>query len=714
MWTLAIAVLVGAAAAFTYFFYLLQSQIAGSGERILTVLYLAVVFSIGAYLLLFRFVLPRLRPFSRRARMAWGIMPFLTGTVLLLAVPVHLPSLAAQHQLEIVATGQKNPAAHSSEVWVAGLFLSDGTRIDASHFEMDGNWEVRDGVPLSYQKQPAVLRWQGAADGEVRLRLLSHSWSGIATITWDGVSQTIDLYAEPGVPKDIALQVEPLFSWLSAVVFLADIISLGMIILVLSVWLATRPIQVKPNQVKRWSWLGYALVCAIVWIGYLLAFWPALLTFDSIAQWQQMLTGQLHDAHPVFHTITNWAITRLWLSPTMVAVAQIIVLSVVTGLILTQLRKWGASRIMVWSTCFLFALSPANGILMNAIWKDIPYSIAVLILTYFTLRIVHDHGAWLNGRFAWVWLGLVTACVALYRHNGAPVAIGTLIVLFFAYRRNWKRLAAASTLMLGMWLGIRGPVYQWLNVQPLPSNFFTAYIALKHVAAHLAQGAEVTEAEQAFLRQVRAGDLAWPYLCSTAEPLLYDGKLDSDFALSHSTELVQLAVKLFQQNPRVDIEDQICSGSLVWRLSWPPTAQHWYNLFPFTIGPDGLPYTWKASQGPNDPLDYTPHRIESPVPAMTQFLTQTMQQMVPLDNISWLWRPALYLYLALAGTIIATIRSRYWKFLLVCIPIGLNSLMIVMTLAQDFRYQYPVVLVGLLFSIYLLFGIPLADRSPDR
>jgi hypothetical protein len=710
MWNLVIAVFIGSAAALTYFVYLLQSQISGPREQVFILLYLVALFSAGTYWLLFRFALPRLRYRSRRVKLMWVMGSFIASALLLLAIPVRVPTSLSAHRLEITATGQKNQAAQGSELWVIGFFRADGIQVNSTEYTMNGEWEVRDGMPLSYQHQPATLAWQGALDGDVQLRLLSHPWSGVVTVTWDGVAQTIDLYSPTGTRKDMVLPVKTEFFWQSILVFLADAISLGTLILVISIWLTTRPIQTKAIHARRWAWVGYAAPCIAIWSIYLLAFWPGLMTFDSLDQWQQILTGRLNDAHPFFHTITNWLITRIWLSPSMVALAQIMALSVIAGLILMRIRQWGAPRWVVWLTCLMVAVLPANGILVNAVWKDIPYAIAVLLLTLFVLQIIQSNGQWLSERWAWVWLALTAVCVALYRHNGAPVAFGTLAVLFFAYRHYWKRLALASLLTLGIWLGIRGPVFQVLNVQSLPPNFFTTYIALKHVAAHLNEGAALTETEQALLRQVRTGDLEWPYLCSTAEPLLYDGKLNSNFALAHSTELTQLAWKLFLQRPQVDIEDQVCSGSLVWRLSWPPTPLQGFNALPFTTDGAGDPFTGKALQNPNAPLDLTPSRIESPVPTITKFLTGMVLQMLSQNNISWLWRPALYLYILLAASAIAALRSRRWKFLLVGVPIVLNSLVIVMTLAQEFRYQYPVVLVSILFSLYFLFGIPLKEE----
>jgi membrane protease YdiL (CAAX protease family) len=165
---------VGLSAACAYYLHFLQLNLAQTGERLLVIGYLIILFSGLAYLVLMRFIRPRLEQFSRRAQIAWIVLALLLGAFLLLVIPIRRPALTTHHQLEIVATGQKNPASQGSEVWVTGLLLDGGDRVAASAFELDGNWELRDGVPLSHQQQPAKLRWQGAVESEAKLRLLSH------------------------------------------------------------------------------------------------------------------------------------------------------------------------------------------------------------------------------------------------------------------------------------------------------------------------------------------------------------------------------------------------------------------------------------------------------------------------------------------------------------------------------------------------------------
>jgi len=76
----------------------------------------------------------------------------------------------------------------------------------------------------------------------------------------------------------------------------------------------------------------------------------------------------------------------------------------------------------------------------------------------------------------------------------------------------------------------------------------------------------------------------------------------------------------------------------------------------------------------------------------------------------WSWRPALYLYLCIFCGVVAAIRRLDAKTILVFTPALANAaVMMVMNVAQDFRYQYPVYAIGLI-SPALLF----CKRASDR
>lgn len=118
----------------------------------------------------------------------------------------------AQHypKVSVSATGQKNPASASSEVWVG---LESGAQSFDGHWSGAGDaWEPRGQRYVSYRNQPATLTWDGAWGEGARLELGRHSWSGIARVDIGGKEQTLDLYATVASTLTIPLP-RPSLSW---------------------------------------------------------------------------------------------------------------------------------------------------------------------------------------------------------------------------------------------------------------------------------------------------------------------------------------------------------------------------------------------------------------------------------------------------------------------------------------------------------------------
>jgi hypothetical protein len=144
---------------------------------------------------------------------------------------------------------------------------------------------------------------------------------------------------------------------------------------------------------------------------------------------------------PPLHTLTNWLITRLWLSPTAVAVAQIVALALALCLVLWGCARLGAPARIRWTTAIWLALVPANGFLTVTLWKDVPYTVAHALLVALSLRLVVEQGEALGRMRFLVALVATLGAVALYRHNGAPVVAGYLVWLVSVVGHSERRRA---------------------------------------------------------------------------------------------------------------------------------------------------------------------------------------------------------------------------------------------------------------------------------
>lgn len=166
-------------------------------------------------------------------------------------------------------------------------------------------------------------------------------------------------------------------------------------------------------------WAKYALPCIAVWLVYWLAFFPALMSPDSLDQWGQRLNHNFSDHHPAFHTFIIWLITFLWLSPASAALGQLLVMSSLIGWGLSKFQRLGVPSVVLWMVCGLFAVSPVMGMMTISLWKDIFYAISVLWLTLLLVEVIVSDGKWFT--VSWrnvILLGIVLFFIAIFRHNG--------------------------------------------------------------------------------------------------------------------------------------------------------------------------------------------------------------------------------------------------------------------------------------------------------
>ena len=112
------------------------------------------------------------------------------------------------------------------------------------------------------------------------------------------------------------------------------------------------------------AYVRFGLPCAAVWVVYLLAFWPGILTEDSIEQWTDMTSGVIRGYHSPLQTILHWLLA---------------------------------------ATTLLVAALPANGFIVVTLWKDVPYSIALLMITALTLRLARSGGRFRAASTWWPW-----------------------------------------------------------------------------------------------------------------------------------------------------------------------------------------------------------------------------------------------------------------------------------------------------------------------
>ena len=422
LWLPAAGIAVGTAVATIAYYYLLKMspwppvmKAAAAG----LIFALAAAAAAGLAIGIARRCLPAL---TRRQTVLGIVLGLSCGWGLVIVIPVMPPlGLMPEHWLQVIATGEKNSLSSSPAVWVTGLMDRRTRRLvaNAYDFHQDGNWHALTPQDI-FTETAGTLTWNGRATSAVALKALrlAGGRQGANRLGRQGAIARSLLLGRPGSPEDDPPRVVRQSRLLDART------GLGLTLYRFQYGVPHRPGSSMAHRSSRrrrgrrtafqavhlqtaweghptaagWAWLGYGLPLLLAGAGYLAVFQPALMSNDSLDQWTQMLSGGYSDVAPAFHTMTNWLITRFWLSPAAIAWTQLVAMSLVTAWTLKHAGtgvfpgSWPGRPAGWWRSCPRRAFFPSH------FWKDIPYTICMIVLALMVMEMIQSRGQWLRAR----------------------------------------------------------------------------------------------------------------------------------------------------------------------------------------------------------------------------------------------------------------------------------------------------------------------------
>ncbi len=346
------------------------------------------------------------------------------------------------------------------------------------------------------------------------------------------------------------------------------------------------------------------------------------------------------------------------------------------------------------------------------LWKDVFFSIAVLVFTFLLLAMVRSSSHLLRANLYLAALGLAALLVALYRQNGPLIAFGTLALLLLAYPRFWLRLVAVLAGVVVLWLAIRGPVYDSLSVRKTPA-FLSLQPIVDQIGFYVQAGALESDHpllpdEVRFLDALHPLADGWKSLdCYRPSAFLLSDQTHREVLNNNVGRVFDIYLRLVRNDPGFIIPELIRCDSLVWRISQPLGTD--MTSASIALDDSGKLLTIMLSPGSVVIESY------SKLPTLEWWLAQIYFGSTEARLIGLVWRPALYSYVLLASVILVMLRLKSWRYLLLCVPAMLTTMpFIVMPVSPEFRYHYPAYLVSLLLFIPLQFIPPPAPaRSAE-
>ncbi|OQY93273.1 MAG: hypothetical protein B6D39_03235 [Anaerolineae bacterium UTCFX2] len=656
----------------------------------LACLFLAGVTAV--HTLVFQFTLPRLQQelWTERSILLCLCACLAAGCWVAAVLPVTTPERLRRAPLEILTTAEKNPASTQNRLALSNVMQAGSLPIDFSKLKPGNLWQAAParGFASNNQKPFSRLGLVDPAADSYTLEFASGPSAGIVELRWEGTVQRVDLYSPLPGTRTLRLQADLRGRLARALYFVSCAVLFSLALFGLTAFLISSEWSAAlPNASAGGGWIAvYALPMLLVWSLILLAFWPGLMTWDSLYQWWQMSSGKINDIHPAFHTLLNGAITRIRPTPGAVAFFQIFWLSLTAGWGFFLLRK---ARISPWVISIVwigFILFPLNQIFVITLWKDIPYSIVLLALILLLLQISFSGGESLRQPYVWLLLGILTALAALFRHNGAPLLILPLLLIAF-YPVQAPKILLALALAVSTVALVRGPLFRLNHIDTQADDWQVGIRLMHYLTAYLDRDIPLDEESRQTVQIVWPRDTPPNYSCYLID--LTANQLSPEKISANLTALQLAFLRTLKAQPAAALDHFLCVSSLVWRITQPADGYLYSFDLKLHLGKGAYVF------GQND--------LVIPIRSRLPWLQDQLADFYVLAQQWYVWRPAAYLYLTLYLGVIFAARKRSWKYLLFLAPLIVHSItLLALVSSQETRFQYPVFLV-VWFALGLIF-----------
>ena len=414
-------------------------------------------------------------------------------------------------------------------------------------------------------------------------------------------------------------------------------------------------------------------------LGWYAALRPGLMSADSLTVWQQATAGDWVDLHPPVYTAGMWVSSRLVGGPGLLTLGQSLLLAASIVGLARSVRRLGAPPAAVAVAAGLVVLSPMTGLFAVSLWKDVPYTAALLLAS---ARVVDLAAARLRPEAAdvrailrslTVWLVAVT----LLRQNGLIFAAVVLAVLALVLRGRRGSVALAGAVVVLSLVTAKAVVYPLAGVRRSPAQASVAML-LHDVAAVARTDPAVFEPDDRALLGLVAPFETWRessarFGCSSAN-WQWGAEFSWGAVEDRAGEYVGLWTEVVRERPRRVVANRLCVGAITWR----PDSEG--TLYTVSAGVDANPFGLRTRP------------LVSGLDAAAREVIEATNE----PSLQWvLWRGPTWIYAGWAGLLVAGIRRRRPAVLLAGLPgLALPLSVFPFNPAQDARYMFGGVVLG--------------------
>lgn len=302
---------------------------------------------------------------------------------------------------------------------------------------------------------------------------------------------------------------------------------------------------------------GFLFLCMIP---FFLINFPAIMTPDSLSQYRQIIgTQQYSDHHPWAHTMLfsffyhiGYAITKdTYFGIAFYTVAQMLLVSFSVAYVWEVLYEMGLKKKYCAAGILLFVICPYNLVYSVTIWKDILFSVAVMVLSVTIFCLYEEMREGGRGRTRdWIVYGISAFFMCMLRHNGLYAFLAAAVILMILFWKKWRILVPLSVGVLCACFVIKGPIMDAMEVTP-GQFVYKLCIPLQQVCRIVAKELPMEAEEMELIEKI--GDVSYikeNYNGACADPMTaWVEAGDQEYLIAHKGDYLKLWIRLGLRYP---------------------------------------------------------------------------------------------------------------------------------------------------------------------
>lgn len=361
------------------------------------------------------------------------------------------------------------------------------------------------------------------------------------------------------------------------------IIGISSLIYVIFSIVLTRMIKYKSNtsnNINNVFMISFIIMFAVYLVYYLIYF-PGILTGDSIDEINMILGNvTLNDHHTIFHIIflyIPFKLTSIFTNNINICVGvttltQIIIMSLILAYSINYLYKRNTPKYILIGIITYYALLPINGFYSITLWKDIIFSLLIVLLTIECQKLIEKkNNITIKNSYTFI---IISILAILSRNNAIYMYIILALLTIIIFRKRIITVLLMFIIIFSTYYTIKGPLYNYFNIEKSSSSEYIA-IPLQQIGRMAYKNVKFTKYEETEINKViPVSRLKELYSPEIVDPIKFDKEYNSKAFEKNKLKYLKLWLGLCIKHPAIAVESYLTSTLGYWY----PGVEYWVTI----------------------------------------------------------------------------------------------------------------------------------------